>query len=98
MEVQMEREKQCDRIRKSKGCYSILNEVVMTHKWAKILIEHDRLDPALIWCEENVGTRWRVGHTDGTWCCFWAGTRDRTHFRFHFLNDEDAVLFALRWS
>ena len=51
------------------------------------------------WCEAKFGKRWEaVVHRDGSWCCFWCGPRDHAHYRFHFRNKEDAVMFALRWS
>ena len=51
------------------------------------------------WCEDKFGKRWEaVDHRDGSWCCFWCGPRDHAHYRFHFRNSEDAMLFALRWS
>jgi hypothetical protein len=39
-----------------------------------------------------------VDHRDGCWCYFWCGPRDHEYYKFHFRNQEDAVMFALRWS
>jgi hypothetical protein len=57
---------------------------------------HKQLFP---WCEEKFGPRWEaIHHHAGSWCCFWCGPRDYAHYKFHFRNSEDAMLFALRWA
>ena len=53
------------------------------------------------WCQARFGKRWEaIGHREGTWCCFWAGTRgdDAGKYRYHFQFQEDAVFFALKWQ
>jgi hypothetical protein len=49
------------------------------------------------WCEAKFGRSWDV-RRDGRWCYFWCGPRDHEYYKFHFRNQEDAVMFALRWS
>ena len=50
------------------------------------------------WCEQNIGPRWKVtGDRSGTWTVFWAGRDDPGKYQWHFLNERDAMLFALRW-
>jgi hypothetical protein len=52
------------------------------------------------WCRENFGERWCVlSNRTGIWCCFWGGFREANgNYRYHFANERDAVLFALRWA
>lgn len=54
------------------------------------------------WCRERFGKRWSVvDNRDGVWCCFWLGPRGGENagkYEWFFLNKEDAILFALRWS
>ena len=77
-----------------------------TTDWLEIRIgtrdrftSQDRYIDCVIWCAEQFGKRWEAGiNRDGRWCCFWCGPRDHEHFRFHFRDQLDAVLFALRWS
>lgn len=50
------------------------------------------------WCEEKFGKRWSViDNRDGKWCCFWNGTNKPAWYRFHFKNEQDALLFSLTW-
>ena len=49
------------------------------------------------WCAENFGVRWEaIGRRDGKWTYFWDGWGN--NYRFHFMDSESAVLFALMWS
>jgi hypothetical protein len=35
----------------------------------------------------------------GTWCCFWGGFREaKGNYLYHFAREQDAVIFALKWS
>ena len=50
------------------------------------------------WCEEKFGPRWIVTQNrEGTWRCFWAGPEYRQLYRWQFKNNQDAMLFSLRW-
>lgn len=56
---------------------------------------------AVNWCQAQFGDRWQaVSNMQGTWCCFWAGPK-RPHcpddYHFSFANEQDLVLFILRW-
>jgi len=51
-------------------------------------------DRAKIWCHDNFGIDWGTDDTDGRWT--WQVGRDRTT-AFQFKDEQDAVLFALRW-
>ena len=51
-------------------------------------------DRAKIWCHDNFGIDWGTDDTDGRWT--WQPGRDRTT-EFQFKDEQDAVLFALRW-
>lgn len=51
------------------------------------------------WCTEQFGRRWSViDNRAGVWCCFWLGTRGPGGYEWLFLNEQDAVLFALKWA
>lgn len=53
------------------------------------------------WCMYQFGPRWSVTENrQGRWCCFWRGPRseDGAHYEWLFVNEADALLFALRWS
>jgi len=53
------------------------------------------------WCQQQWGQGWSVlDNRRGTWCCFWAGTRGpyRGMYEYSFHNEQDALMFALRWS
>lgn len=51
------------------------------------------------WCTEKFGKRWSaIDNRTGTWCCFWAGGEKPGHYRWYFTNEQDVVLFLLRWS
>lgn len=53
------------------------------------------------WCRERFGKRWSVtDNKSGIWSCFWAGSRGPRSgmYVYSFANEEDAILFTLRWS
>ena len=53
------------------------------------------------WCKEQFGPRWSVTENrQGRWCCFWRGLRetDFSMYEWLFVNEQDALLFALKWS
>jgi hypothetical protein len=52
------------------------------------------------WCSENFGPEWlAISNKSGTWCCFWAGfTNGDSGYDYHFANEADATMFALRWG
>ncbi len=52
------------------------------------------------WCIEQFGPRWSVTENrSGRWCCFWRGLRenDFSIYEWLFVNEQDTVLFSLRW-
>lgn len=50
------------------------------------------------WCEEKFGKRWSVTENrKGTWCCFWSGRSIPGTYKWHFKNEQDALLFSLTW-
>jgi hypothetical protein len=53
------------------------------------------------WCKERWGPQWSViDNRDGIWSCFWAGSRgpQAGKYRYIFENEQDAMLFILRWA
>lgn len=51
------------------------------------------------WCTKKFGKRWNVvDNRSGTWCCFWAGRESFGDYRWCFTNEQDMVLFLLRWQ
>lgn len=53
------------------------------------------------WCTEHFGERWSViDNRQGVWCCFWRGFRSPGpgQYEWLFKNEQDAIMFALRWA
>ena len=51
-----------------------------------------------VWCEQKFGKRWSVvDNRDGVWCCFWGGRAIPGVYKWEFQNEQDALLFSLRW-
>ena len=59
------------------------------------------------WCHEQFGQRFSIADRenfgrDGVWQCLWKGLDSSTYhsagYEFSFDHEQDAVLFALRWS
>ncbi len=64
----------------------------------KILTSKFEHQEAVNWCNEHFGDRWSVtDNRDGTWYVFWAGPRSWNNYEWFFKNEQDALLFALRW-
>lgn len=51
------------------------------------------------WCTQQFGKRWSVvDNREGVWCCFWSGGAMPGSYEWYFLNERDAMMFALRWA
>lgn len=51
------------------------------------------------WCEEKFSKRWCViDNRKGVWRCFWGGRNIPGYYKFEFKNEQDAMLFSLRWQ
>ena len=51
------------------------------------------------WCNENIGVRFDIiDNKEGTWTTFWSGHTSPKTYDWYFKNEEDAVLFTLRWA
>jgi hypothetical protein len=62
----------------------------------RIIVDgHLKSSKAKSWCHENLGKDWWIDEIDGRWS--WVVGKDLTT-EFQFINEQDAVLFALRWS
>lgn len=53
------------------------------------------------WCIEKFGERWNaIDYRQGKWCVFWRGYRVTEcpgGYDWLFKNEQDAMLFTLRW-
>lgn len=67
------------------------------HHWTKVKIQlHDiRAYQIINWLTENFGRQWGIDYNKGTWQFLWSG--ESTTYDASFANEEDAVLFSLRW-
>ena len=52
------------------------------------------------WCEEAVGARRDTINPDGIWTCYWEGPQIEygTAHKWWFVNEKDAIIFALKWT
>lgn len=51
------------------------------------------------WCEQQFGPRWEAtGNRKGIWCVFWGGRSIPGQYRWYFANEQDAMLFTLKWA
>jgi hypothetical protein len=65
----------------------------------EVLVDSVKHRPAGQWCEQQFGKRWEaIGYRSGQWCMFWAGRNAPKKYRFCFANEQDMLLFILRWS
>jgi hypothetical protein len=67
----------------------------------KVITSKQVVEQAKRWCEEQFGQRWEAtGYRQGRWCVFWGGMRTRIpgSYEWYFQNEQDALMFALRWS
>lgn len=49
------------------------------------------------WCGKNLGPRWSIFNTQGTWAIFWAGSLNPECHCYYFANKKDATLFCLKF-
>ncbi len=51
------------------------------------------------WCEKQFGPRWEaIGNRQGTWCTFWKGRSVPGSYEWYFLNEQDFLMFTLKWK
>jgi hypothetical protein len=57
------------------------------------------------WCVDQLGPRWDVfDNREGRWAVFWVGpprkrvSTNHKAYEYLFAREQDAVMFALRWS
>ena len=73
----------------------------MTNLPFEIIIKKKENYQAADWCQQRWGKRWStIDNRQGVWCCFWLGTRgpNSGKYIYHFKNEQDAIVFSLRWS
>jgi len=73
-------------------------------RWHKVILALDR-NPnqraaKIQFCKDNFGNRWRpLDDMSGTWDVHWAGYDNAADlYIWKFKNEEDAMMFKLRWS
>lgn len=65
----------------------------------EVIIPKSQHHEAVAWCHEHFGARWAsMDNLSGRWCCFWAGRERFGHYRYHFADEQAAVMFALKWA
>lgn len=78
---------------------AIKEAVVMAHLPHTVKIHKSKHRQAQHWCRERLGATWNaIDNKSGTWCCFWAGSKDFEYYDFYFLNEQDMIWAALKWS
>lgn len=78
-----------DRLERRRAMRQLTYEVIIPS-------EHSR--GAGVWCEQQFGKRWSpLDCRDGAWAMFWAGVDMHKNYRFCFAEEQDAMLFSLRW-
>ena len=64
-----------------------------------ILIDSKKHRAAEDWCLTQFGKRWKaIDDTDGVWTMFWAGREHHDKYIVHFVEEQDKLMFILRWS
>lgn len=79
----------------------VLVEMAIKQLPYEVYIDKHAHRHAAEWCKERWGKQWEViDNREGTWSCFWAGTRgpNAEKYRYLFENEEDAIMFTLRWK
>ena len=67
--------------------------------WHEVLIHKGVQREAALWCEEHFGKRWQaMDNRDGVWAVFWAGQDNFSTYQYIFANEQDMILFILRWA
>lgn len=70
-----------------------------SHLDYEVLIHKDIHRAAGEWCEQQFGRRWEaIGYRSGRWAMFWAGRINFDQYRFCFADEQDKLMFILRWS
>jgi hypothetical protein len=65
-----------------------------------ILIDAKKYRDAGAWCLTQFGKRWQAigDDTDGAWTMFWAGRDHHDKYIFHFVQEQDKLMFILKWA
>lgn len=65
----------------------------------KFLLPLQNHSESIEWCTDHFGKRWSVvDNREGTWCVFWRGKNKPVMYEWYFQNEQDAVLFLLKWA
>lgn len=65
-----------------------------------------RISETFEWCIKFIGPEWHPSLNTGTWSTSWLGASNGGDFQYlhqydweyRFLNEQDAMLFALKWT
>jgi len=64
-----------------------------------VLIDGKAHRAAGAWCLTQFGKRWEAIYgADGVWTMFWAGSNNHDKYIFHFVKEQDMLMFILKWS
>lgn len=64
----------------------------------EVMIHKDRCRLPMQWCNEQLGARWEaIGNRTGLWTVLWAGRGHTDRYRFCFAQEQDMLMFTLRW-
>jgi hypothetical protein len=66
-------------------------EVSISKELRSTYREEDGVNVVFAWCREQFGNPGPLGYKSGRWCT-------DTYTKFHFQNEEDAVLFLIKWG
>ena len=65
----------------------------------EILIDSVRHRPAKVWGEQQFGPRQSLLDVrSGRWTVFWAGPHMPEKYKFFFADEQDLLMFALKWT
>ena len=65
----------------------------------EVMIHKDQCRKIMQWCDEQFGLRWNcLDNRSGRWAVFWAGRVHTDQYRFCFAQEQDMLMFILRWS
>jgi hypothetical protein len=78
---------------------AVLEAITMNELKHTVRVHKTKQRLASKWCQKQFGYRHDIiNNRQGIWQCFWEGTGDVEHYRFHFRNERDMIWFALQFA